>query len=201
MLPGLCRFLKNTRGGAATEFVLVLPLMIALLFGIYEIAQFVRVNMQLSNAASSMADLISQQSSGVTSGTGSVLGNFCTAGTLMMTPFPIAAATGSGSFAVAMASVTNYTSTGVTVDWESDHSCTSTATALGNSAKTLATAPTNLLPNAGTPGDSVIIVQATYQYSSAIQYLIPIPTSFTLVKTAFARPRNNLSIACTAPCS
>ncbi|MGX6998321.1 TadE/TadG family type IV pilus assembly protein [Caballeronia sp. KNU42] len=199
MLPGLCRFLKNTRGIAALEFVFVLPLMTALLFGIYEVGEFVRVNMQLANAASSMADLISQQSSGVTSGTTGVLGNFCKAGKLMMTPFPTGATTGNGAFSVAMASVTNYTIGGVTVDWESDVSCASTATALGNAATTLATAPTNLLPNAGAPGDSVIIVQATYQYSSVIQYLIP--TSFTLTKTAFARPRNNLSIACTVPCS
>jgi hypothetical protein len=45
----------------------------------------------------------------------------------------------------------------------------------------------------------VIVVQANYQYSSVIQYLIP--SSFQLSRTAFARPRNNLSIACTAPCS
>ena len=199
MFPGLCRFLKNTRGVAAMEFVFVLPLMTALLFGIYELGEFVRVNMQLANAASSMADLISQQTSGVTSGTTGVLGNFCQEGKLMMTPFPTAAATGPGTFSVAMASVTNYTSSGVTVDWESDHSCTATATALGNTAQTLATTPTNLLPNAGAPGDSVIIVKVTYQYSSVVQYLIP--SSFTLTQTAFARPRNNLSIACTAPCS
>jgi Flp pilus assembly protein TadG len=200
MLARICRFLKNTRGVAAMEFVLVLPLMIALLFAIYEVGQFVRVNMQLSNAASSMADLISQQSTGVTSGTSGVLGNVCKAGTLMMTPFPTGAAAGPGAFSVAMASVTNYTSTAVTVDWESDHSCIATATALGTQgAQGLAMAPTNLLPNAGTPGDSVIIVRATYQYSSVIQYLIP--SSFTLVQTAFARPRNNLTIACTAPCS
>jgi Flp pilus assembly protein TadG len=199
MLPGLCRFLKNARGVATMEFVFVLPLMTALLFGIYELGEFVRVNMQLANAATSMADLISQQTSGVTSGTTGVLGNFCQAGKLMMTPFPTGAATGAGNFSVAMASVTNYTSSGVTVDWESDHSCTATATALGNTAQTLATTPTNLLPNAGAPGDSVIIVKVTYQYSSVVQYLIP--SSFTLTQTAFARPRNNLSIACTAPCS
>lgn len=199
MLPGLCRFLKDTRGVATMEFAFVLPLMTALLFGIYEVGQFVRVNMQLANAATSMADLISQQTSGVTSGTSGVLGNFCQAGRLMMTPFPTGAANGAGTFSVAMASVTNYTSSGITVDWESDRSCTATGTALGNTARTLATTPVNLLSNSGTPGDSVIIVKATYQYSSVIQYLIP--SIFTLTQTAFARPRNNLSIACTAPCS
>jgi len=200
MMPRLCRFLKNTRGVAAIEFVLVLPLMLALLFGIYEIGQIVRVNMLLSNTASSMADLISQQSNGVTGGTSGVLGNFCKAGTLMMTPFPTGATTGAGSLSAAMASVTNYTSGGVTVNWESDHACASTATALGNTtAHALATTPTNLLPTAGTPGDSVVIVRVTYQYSLLNTYLFP--ASFTLVKTAFARPRNNLPITCTAPCS
>jgi len=199
MFAWLLRFLKDTRGVAAIELVLVIPMMTTILFGIYEVGEFVRVNMKLASAASSMADLISQQGSGVTSGQSGVLGNFCKAGQLMMTPFPTGATTGSGSFSVAMASVTNYSNGGVTVDWESDRSCAATSASMGNAGLSLPTTPTNLLPNAGAPGDSVIIVQATYVYSSIIQNLIP--ASFTLSQTAFARPRNNLTIACTAPCS
>jgi len=199
MFARLSRFLQDTRGVAAIELVLVVPMMTTILFGVYEVGEFVRVNMKLASAASSMADLISQQGSGVTSGTSGVLGNFCKAGQLMMTPFPTGATSGTGAFSVAMVSVTNYSNGGVTVDWESDRSCTATAPSLRTAALTLPTTPTNLLSNAGTPGDSVIIVQATYVYSSIIQYLIP--ASFTLSQTAFARPRNNLTISCTAPCS
>lgn len=191
--------LHNSHGVAALEFVFILPLMTAVLFGIYELGQYARVNMQLANAATSMADLVAQQAAGVSGSTTGSLGNFCAAGRLMMNPFPANATSGAGSFSAAIASVTNYAATGVTVDWESDHACTTTATALGATAKTLATSSTNLLPNAGNPGDTVIVVQVTYQYSSPIQYLIP--SAFTLTQTAFARPRITGTIACTAPCS
>jgi Flp pilus assembly protein TadG len=198
----LRKFIRNSHGVASLEFALVMPLMVVLLYAIYEGSQFVRANMQLANAATSIADLIAQQGAGVTSGPTGVLGNFCRAGQLMMTPFPTVSTSGAGAFSVAMVSVTNYANTGVTLDWESDKSCVVTATAIGATAKTLATSPTNLLPNAGTtgtPGDSVIIVQATYQYSSVMQYLMP--GIFTLSQTAFARPRSNLPVTCGAPCS
>jgi Flp pilus assembly protein TadG len=199
MRSPLCQFIRNSRGAAAIEFVLVMPIMAILLYAIYEGSEFVRANMQLASAATSMADLIAQQGAGVTSGPTGALGNFCKAGQLMMTPFPTGSASGAGAFSVAMVSVTNYSSTGVTVDWESDKSCAAVATPVGSTAKTLATAPTNLLPNAGTPGDSVIIVQATYQYSSVMQYLMP--GIFTLSQTAFARPRSNVTVTCSFPCS
>jgi Flp pilus assembly protein TadG len=193
------RFLRDSRGVAAIEFALVVPMMMAVPLGLYQVAEFVRVNVQLAKAAASMADLISQQGAGVSGGPSGALGNFCKAGQLMMTPFPTSATSGTGAFSVAMVSVTNYTSTSYTVDWESDKSCLAPAAVLGASAKTLATSPTNLLPNAGNPGDSVIIVQATYQYNSIINYLLPM--SFTLTQTAFARPRNNATITCTTSCS
>jgi hypothetical protein len=42
-------------------------------------------------------------------------------------------------------------------------------------------------------------VQATYQYSSVMQYLMP--GIFTLSQTAFARPRSNVTVTCSFPCS
>lgn len=201
MLRQLVSIIRGKRGNAAIEFALVAPIMVTIMYGMYEGAQLVRASKNLSNAAAAMADLIAQQINGVTSGTSGVLGHFCYAGRLMMTPFPASGTTAgaANAFSAAMVSVTNYTSGGVTVDWESDASCLVTATALGAGAKTLATSPTNLLPNAGTPGDSVIIVKATYIYSSAIQYVLP--GLFTLTQTSFSRPRNNATISCTSPCS
>jgi Flp pilus assembly protein TadG len=189
--------LMNDRGVASLEFVIVLPIMLSLLFATYELSQYVRAQLKVDNAAQSIADMVAQQAAGVTSGTSGSLGNFCTAGTLMMTPFP--AGSGGSSFAVSIASVTNYTSDGVTIDWESDKSCSTTAAALGATAKTLATSPTNLIPTAGTPGDSVIIATVTYVYDSPIQYFFP--GLLTLTHTAFARPRSNGVVPCSSPCT
>lgn len=187
MVRRLRTLFADTRGVVAMEFALVLPLMIPLLFVGYEIAQYVRATMQLQSATAAMADLIAQQSAGVSAGGWSSLGNFCSAGQMMMTPFP------PDSLAVAMASVSNAGGT-AQLDWEDDNECWVSAAPLGNTAITLATTPKNLIPNAGTPGDSVIVVQATYQYQSLLKYLLPIP--ITITQTAFARPRGNAPIPC-----
>lgn len=189
--------LANDRGVASLEFVIILPIMLSLLFATYELSQYVRAQLKVNNAAQSIADMVAQQAAGVTGGTSGSLGNFCTAGELAMTPFPTAS--GSSTFAVAVASVTNYTSTGVTVDWESDGSCGTTAKALGNTAQTLATSPTSLIPTAGAPGDSVIVVTVTYVYQSPIQYFFP--GLSTMTHTAFARPRGNNVVTCSSPCT
>ncbi len=200
MLRRLGSRIADKRGVAALEFVLVAPVMIIIMYGLYEGAQMVRAAMMLSNAAAAIADLAAQQINGVTSGTSGSLGNFCKAGMLVMTPFPTNGTSGNANaFSVAIASVTNYTSGGVKEDWESDLSCTVAATAMGSGAVTDATTPTNLVPNAGAPGDSVIVVQATYIYSSAIQYVLP--GLFTFSQTSFARPRGNSPISCTSPCT
>lgn len=193
--------LRHNRGSAAIEFALVAPIMGIIMIGMYQGAQLERADMMLSNAAAAIADLVAQQVNGVTGGTSGSLGNFCYAARKMMTVFPTTGTSGTaGAFSVAIVSVTNYTSGGVTINWESDGSCTVTATALGSAATTIVTSPTNLIPNAGSPyGDSVILVHATYIYSSVIQYILP--GLFTMTQDAFARPRGDAPITCTSPCT
>jgi len=193
--------MRHNRGTAAIEFALVAPIMGIIMIGMYEGAQIERADMMLSNTAAAIADMVAQQVNGVTGGTSGVLGKFCSAAKLMMTTFPTTGTSGNASaFSVAIASVTNYTSGGVKIDWESDGSCSVTATALGSAAKTIVTSPTNLIPTAGSPyGDSVIVVHATYIYYSVIQYILP--GLFTLTQDAFARPRGNAPITCTSPCT
>jgi len=196
-MRALRSLVANHRGVASLEFAIVLPIMLTLLFATYELSQYVRVQLKVDSAAQSIADMVAQQAAGVTSGTSGSLGNFCTAGVLMMTPFAVGSS--SSTFAVSIASVTNYSSSGVTVDWESDKSCSTPAKVLGATAATLATSPTNLIPTAGTPGDSVIVATVTYVYDSPIQYFFP--GLLTLTHTAFARPRSNGVVACSSPCT
>jgi len=207
MLRRLLASIKDSRGVVALEFALIVPMMVLILIGIYQISQVVRVTMKLSNVAVAVADLIAQQDS-VTGGVTGSLGNFCKAAQLMMAPFPTGAAT--GPFSLSIASVTNYsnnTVSNVKVDWTVNAACTTTATgtsALGSSATTLVTSPVNLVPNTGPSGttniagDTVIIVQANYKYSSLVQYLAPALVSQSRV--GFARPRGNSVVACTAAC-
>ena len=202
MLRVLRFLLRQNRGTAAIEFALVGTVMAMIMIGMYEGAQIERVDMMLSNSAAAVADLVGQQVNGVTGGTAGSLGKFCSAAKLMLTIFPTngSALGTANTYTLAIASVTNYTSTGVTVDWESDGSCSVTATALGAAAKTMVTSPTSLIPNSGSPyGDSVIVVHATYVYYSVIQYILP--GLFTLTQDAYARPRGDAPISCPSPCT
>ena len=193
------RFARDTRGTAALEFAIVLPLVCAIVFITYELVQMVRAGMQVSTAATEIADMVAQQSVGLTSGSAGSIGDFCRAAQWTMSPLPTGTTSGAGAFAVSVASVTNYSGTGPKVDWESDRSCKAAGQPLGATAISLATGPNNLIPNAGKPGDSIIVVRVTYRYQSAIQYLLQ--GNQLLTKTALARPRGNQPIACAAPCS
>jgi Flp pilus assembly protein TadG len=193
------RLARDTRGAAALEFAIVLPLICAIVFVTYDLVQMVRAGMQVATAATSIADMVAQQSAGVTSGGTGSIGAFCRAAQWTLLPLPTGATGGAGAFAVSVASVTNYSGTGPKVDWESDRSCKAAGQHLGGSAITLATGPVNLIANAGKPGDSVIVVSVTYQYQSAIQYLLHGDQALT--KTAVARPRGNQPVVCAAPCS
>ena len=163
------RNLMTHQGGTALiEFALVLPIMITLFLGVFEGTRIVAASMRLANAAQSVADMIAQQSN-ITSTT---MTNFCNGGQLSMTPL-------SGtSLKVAVAEVTNNNGS-LVVDWN-DTTCNS-ATTIAN-ATTLAT---TLVPNAN---DSVVIVQATYAYTSPISYVLS--SSYTLTQTAYQRPYN-----------
>jgi len=196
MRPRRHGFCPDRRGSVLIESAIIFPVMVVMLLGTYEVAELVRANGQVGNAATELADLVAQQTNGVTGGTAGVLGSFCSAGKLVMTPYAASGTSGqAGAFSVAVASVTN-TSGKAAVDWESDKSCTVAATALGTSAVTLATSPTNLVPNAG---DSIIVVKVTYVYDGLVHMVVP--GKYTMSQVAFARPRGLSTISCTSSCS
>jgi len=170
MLRTLHKLIRNQGGTALIEFALILPIMVSLFLGVFEVTRYVAADMRLANAAQVMADMVAQQTN--VSDTATSMTDFCNASKDSM--YPLAGA----SLKVAVASVTHYSS-GTSQDW-SDVTC-NTATAIANST----TLASTLIPNVN---DSVIIVQATYAYTSPISY-VP-KSSYTMTQSAFARPRN-----------
>ncbi len=157
-------FLRERRAVAVVEFAIVMPMMLMLTMGTFEATRAVRAKMKADFAAQTFADLIAAQSSV----NAAALTNFCNGAQMVMVPYTTT------SLKAAIASVTN----GV-VDW-TDTTC-GTATAISN--------PTTIATSlSGGGGNSVIIVQTTYAYTSPVPYLMP--ASITLTQTAFARPRN-----------
>jgi Flp pilus assembly protein TadG len=163
-------FVKSRRGVALIEFAFVLPVMVLLFLGTFEASRAVRAKMKASNAAQSIADLIAAQNSVSTTD----MANYCQGAKMVMLPFPGA------PLKAAVASVTNGAR-----DWH-DETCGS-ATAIA-SPTSIATSLSN------GSGNSVIIVQTSYTYSSFLAYVLP--ASITMTQTAFGRPRNIDTVAC-----
>jgi Flp pilus assembly protein TadG len=168
--------LRDRRGSVSLELAAIFPFMAIMFFGCFETTQLVRVAMGLGVSSDAISDYIARASQpGGTDPTAEVT-NACSGGQLMMAPF-------SGSFlGAAVVSVTySVTSGAIAVDW-SDTSC-GTGTAAISDAVTLATA---LLT---TPGDSVIIVQTTYNYAAPVHFVLQ--PSYTLTHMSYSRPRGS----------
>ena len=170
---------SDRRGVAALEFALITPVLVALFFGLFAISQFVRAKMLLSSTASSMASIVATQ---ITT-TSALLDDFCKGGStaaggvqLMMRPFA------GNVLSMSIISYTKQSDSSLKKDWEYNGACQTVATSI-NTASTKTNVATPLVPNAG---DSVIIVQANYLYTSLYTTFVP---NATLGQQAFARPR------------
>jgi Flp pilus assembly protein TadG len=171
---GRIHFAARSRAGtAALEFALLMPLLLTMFLGCFEVFEVVDADIKLDSTARAMANLVAQEAS-VSS---SDLSDICVGGQLMMLPFP------GSTLSATIASVTN--SGGIAEAWQ-DTSCGS-ATGLSGSAVSNAAA---MAPKIG---DSVIVVQATYTYTSPIGYVLP--ATFKLSQIAYARPRNVAAVA------
>jgi Flp pilus assembly protein TadG len=168
----MLRFTTSKSGAVALEFALILPILVTLFFGSVEIANLTLCYLKVVNAAETVADLVTQQT--VVSATD--IDDIARAGKLILTPLPTA------PFGVAIASVTFNASTGAAqVAWQD----TRNSTAISN--------PAGLAAGYGEPSSSVVIVTASYTYTSPLSYFLTGP--ITLGDTAFYRPRQKLPIA------
>jgi Flp pilus assembly protein TadG len=168
----------NRRGAALVEFALILPIMVFLFFGTFEVTELVRAYMKVGNATQVYANLVAADVSG--SITLANLSDDCSGARLVMTPYA------SGSYSAAVASVTNNGGT-ASQDWHDTTQCGSGISSISGTSL----APSNLTPS---NNDSIIVVEGKYAYSWAVSYLLP--ASQTLTRTAFARPRSNATITC-----
>ncbi len=168
----LCLHDKNRRGAAMVEFALILPVFLTICLGMFEVAGVVNANMKVTSAGQLLGDLVAQQ----TNETNTLTSNFCSGAQMALSPLSPA------SLKADIVSVTHY-SGGTSVDWQ-DTTCGGAST-IANGA----TLAASLVPNVG---DSVIIVVATYNYSSPVSYVLK--SSYTLGQTMYSRPRNVTNI-------
>jgi Flp pilus assembly protein TadG len=174
----IAKLAGDRSGIAAVEFALLMPGLLTLFIGSYELSSLLLAYLKLESAAESAADLVGQtavntvlQSSDFTNITNAVKN--------IMVPF----STSGTSLKVAYASVTYSTGSAV-INWHTELNGATqiTAASLPHSAAagTLGTAANGSL-------DSVIVAQVTYSYSSPVSYVLS--TNYTLSEAAFVRPR------------
>ncbi|MGC2411546.1 MAG: TadE/TadG family type IV pilus assembly protein [Stellaceae bacterium] len=179
---------RKRGGSAAIEFAFVLPVMIVMFMGVFEVSQGLVVYMKVIDVADTVADLIAQQKTIATSD----INNYYVAGQLVMTPSPAA------GLGLAVASVTfDPVTAGRTVAWQVTRGGAATMTNLTAGATGLGGACVTQLASGGSC-DSVIAAEASYTYNSALSYLIQTP--ITIKARVYSRPRAVFTIPC-SPCS
>lgn len=170
----LTRLHNDRRGITAVEFALLAPVMIAFYFGLAEFCQGYMAQKRLGHTASAVGDLVAQTEAVTKDQLDDIIG----IGGLIMKPFDEAELT------TRITSVTRNSSGVAKVDWSRGNRITPRATGA------TITVPADLIAN----GESLVMSETTYVYSSPIQYLMPAATTFSSV--FYLRPRRVEKVAC-----
>ncbi len=175
MRRGLFRRLgRDERGVSAVEFALLAPVLIAFYMGLSEFCQGYMAQKRMGHVASMVADLVAQKDTVTTAD----LTDVFSIGGLIMKPFPTT------TLKQRVTSVTR-TGTQAKVDWSRGDGLTA------RPKDEIVTLPADLLED----GQSIIMAEATYDYESPADYLMPGLTRFS--HTYYLRPRTSDKTVCT----
>lgn len=179
MRRGLFRRLGgDQRGVAAVEFALLAPVLIFFYFGLAEFCQGYMAQKRMGHVSAMVADLVAQQEAVSPSG----LDDIFAIGDLIMSPFPAA------PLKQRVSSVTRGADGVARIDWIHGDALEDPGHAKGDSV----TLPADLIAN----GESIIMSEATYDYDSPVDHLLPATTQFS--QTNYLRPRTVETTACPA---
>lgn len=177
------RFAVERRGVSAVEFALILPLMLIIYAGCGEVTTALIVDRKVSRAASTISDLVAQQSS-ISS---AMMNNIFDATTAIIEPYD-------ASVAKVVLVVVDITSSGQKVAW--------------SKARHDTPATVNVAPPAGlavpdtiaTVGDEVVVGRVTYAFTSPfanVMKSITGSTVYNLEHVFFLKPRQGNTITFT----
>ncbi len=167
----LRRFVRDIRGLAASEFGLLLPVMLTILVGTVEVGNAFIIDRKVTSAVQTASDLVAQARQVTTAD----LNDIMTAVDLILRPFDPNLA-GTVIYSVVMDSKGK-----VSVDWS-------------RTSGTGAPAPTTAVPNGLLqPGSSVIVASMNYRYAPLIGS--GIIGNITITDTAYLRPRRQATVA------
>ena len=167
---------RDSRGVAAVEFALLLPILALLYVGVVELTQGLMTQQRASHVASTIGDLVSQSSS-VTS---SQVTDIFSVGDTVMYPYPTA------TLKMRVSSLSADSKGVVKVVW-SQGSGGLTKLAAGSSVSGL---PTNVIA----PNESVVMAESQDTYTSVFGQIMPNPVVFS--QKYYLHPRVSTAVAC-----
>jgi Flp pilus assembly protein TadG len=165
--PRLLSLASDQRGVSAVEFAMLLPLMLALYFGVVEISQGIAAQRKVTMTARAVADLVSQASNVANS----YMNNSLDAAVAVMAPFP------DSKLKVTVTSIQVDANGNATVAWSDTKN--GTERAQGSSV----TLPAALL----IANSSLIWSEVEYAYTPTIGYIVS--GTLTLKDSLYMRPR------------
>ncbi len=175
------RFGFDRRGVSALEFALIAPVLILIYFGVGELCEAMMAQRRTAHATSAIGDLTAQASTLASSDVSDIFA----AATDIITPFP------TGPLKLRLTSVTGDASATPKVDW----SCTQGGLAVKTAGSTYTGLPTGLIAVAG---DSIIVAEGQYTWTSPAQYVLPNGLNFKEI--FYLKPRKATTVAGPGSC-
>jgi Flp pilus assembly protein TadG len=184
-LPARLRnFAAGEQGVTAIEFALVLPVVLLILLGCFEVPRFVLIYQKLARTSAGVADLVAQADEPLQR---NQMNDIFTAGKVMMQPYDVVA-----NGKIIVSSINNPTGgTGVKVTWQKDNggqAKDSGSNPVGSRIGTKNTTP--VIPAAIMPGtdEEVLAAEVVFDYTPIFANLIY--RGSQLYTVAYTRPRN-----------
>jgi Flp pilus assembly protein TadG len=166
---------RDSRGVAAVEFALLLPILLLLYFGVVELTQGVMTQQRANHVAATVGDLVSQSSTL----TSADMADIFNVGATVMYPYPTT------SLKLRVSSLTADVHGNVAVAWSQASGMT--ALTKGSSVSGL---PTSVIA----PGESVVMSESQYIYTSVFGQIMPTPVVFN--EKAYLHPRLSTTVTC-----
>lgn len=184
----LRRFRRDRRGVAALEFALILPILVLLALGCFEVPRYVMLWQRMERTASGVSDLVAQADEPLTQ---DQMTDIFSSAKLLMQPYDVIA---NGSIVVT--SINNPTGGVTNVSWRvacgtGDNNgkmgAVSAQPPAAQTAPPSANFPTSLLPIA--KDNEVLVTEVYFTFTPVFRNFIY--SGSTLYANAFTRPRNH----------
>lgn len=167
------RYRKDESGVAAVEFALIAPVMVLMYFGLVELCQAMIAERKANHVASAVGDLVAQ----VDTLNASDVDDIFSIGNTIMSPFPVS------TLQMRVTSLTANAQGTPLVDWSR-----------GQGLTKLAAGSTQTIPLTLAAGDSIVMTEAKYSYTSVVQMVLPNALNYSEVY--YLRPRRSDKVTC-----